>query len=225
LEDNLEEERKEDSERPEEIKEKTEELVKTLLEEEKKEELSEKEKPEEKRKFNFKKFLPLLLIILIILFLIAGLFVLYILLFKKPASKEVSQVPKKIKEKEASLEVENKTLEKPLSKGKIPLQEESPSKKYPYKLEIKNFLLSLNENTFLKCDITLYFLEYEDLNKALGRELYLRKFFLNKFKGTKEELWKREKDLSAFEKKLLEDLEKSDFKVGAIELEPILLKV
>jgi len=221
----LEEERKESSERPEEIKEKTEELVKTLLEEEKKEEVLESKKPEEKKKFNLKKFLPFFLIILIVLFLIAGLFVLYNLLFKKPTGKEVSKVSKEVEKKEAFLEVANKTLERPLSKEKVTLQEESPSKKYPYKLEIKNFLFSLNENTFIKCDITLYFLKYEDLKEALAKELYLRKFFLNRFKGTKEELWKREKDLSDFEKKLLDDLAKSNFKVEALELEPILLKV
>jgi len=208
--------------KPDEVKEKTEEILKELLEEEK--ETPSPEKP--KKTPNFKSLLLLSLALILVIALFAGVWVLYKLLKKEEVKAPKLEIPKEERALKKE-ETQNKTTD---TTKKIASQEKSlpqSSPKYPYRLELKNFLIALDEKTFLKCDIYLYFKTYEDLKGALKSELILRNFFTQKIKQTKPSLWRDEKELLGFEKNLLEELKKVDLKMepAEVEIEPVLLKV
>jgi hypothetical protein len=213
-------------ENPKETQEKTEELIKELLEDEK-DDKAEKEKVETQEKVpkSSKSLIFLFLIIIVVLLLIGGLFTTYKILTHK---KEVSESQKVSNITNLSV-TEKKTEEEP-PKKKAPPQPKTLSQSstnYPYRLELKNFLFPLNENTFLKCDIYIYFKTYEELKIAYKNDLFLRKFFTEKLKNIQPLNLQSEKNFAEYQKKLLEDLKKTNTQLNPaeIEIEPILLKV
>ncbi|MEZ0344164.1 MAG: hypothetical protein ABWJ99_05120 [Caldimicrobium sp.] len=218
-------------ESPKESKEKTEELVKELLEEEK--ETEDKEAPQrEPKKISSKTFLLIFLGLILFFLFLGGLFTLYKIFFQKSNSFKTSLEGHKgekilLSKTEQTGNFSNKAEE--LSKKKVLASKSlfKSEQKFPYRFELKNFLLPLNENTFLKCDIYLYFSSYEDLKIALKNELFLRRFFLEKLKKTPPLVWQNEKELLDYEKKILEDLKKTNNQLNPaeIEFEPLLLRV
>lgn len=212
-------------EKAKDTKEKTEELVKELLEEEK-EEKEERRIPEKDFKRSLKSKLFIFLIILTLLFLLGGFFTLYKILNQKKGLSQpsISETKGEFKDFQVAQNKSEEGFKKKISPETFKTTHTS---KYPYRLELKNFLLPLDESIFLKCDIYLYFKSYEDLKTALKKDLFLRKFFTEKLKNTKPSLWKEENQVLTLEKDLLEELKKQGENLNpeALEIEPVLLKV
>lgn len=214
-----------------ELKEKTEELVKELLEEGAKAE-EEQIPQKEPKKFASRTFVFTLLGFFLLILLLGGLFTLYKIFFQKAIPSKTSVEDQKrekilFSKTNQTGDFSNRTEDLPKKKVSISESFFKSEPKFPYRFELKNFLLPLNENTFLKCDVSLYFSSYEDLKIALKNELFLRKFFSEKLKKASPLIWQNEMELSNYEKKVLEELKKTNNQLNpaGIEFELLLLRV
>lgn len=205
-------------EAPTEVKERTEALLKDLLEEETEEE--KRESPKEKKTISF---LLILSGLIILLLLVSAFFVLYKLFQKKEISKPLSQVPSKVAE-QLPLEEKPKVIPKVLN---VTESEQVAQKSYTYRLDLKNFLIPLDEQTFLKMDVYLYFERPEDYKKAQKINLSLRHFIFEEVKKEKPLVWREEKGLKRFEEDLKVKMEKEPLKLNPakIELDGTILRV
>ncbi|MFN3921048.1 MAG: hypothetical protein ACK4K4_01435 [Caldimicrobium sp.] len=205
--------------------EKTEELIKELLEQEKE---GLDKQPIESKQFNFKKLLFLISLLFLVLIFLLGIFVLSSLF---QGNKKETNLPSKgsIEEKKVEEEKGAKVVAGASQvKREIVFNTTSLAKPFPFKLELPNFLFALDEKTFLKIDIYLYFERAEDYKKAYANRVFLREFFLNEINNKKDPIfWKDVEKIRAYEEHLLETMKKGSFSFSPdkIELEGVLLKV
>ncbi len=229
----MEEEKKKESENLEEKREETPEPSKEILTDEKEkteallQDLLEEETEEEKRKTpEKKKNIPFLLILsglLILLLLVSAFFVLYKLFQKKEISKPLPQAPSKVAEQ---LKPEEKSKITP-EEVNATKSEQVSQKSYAYRLDLKNFLIPLNEQTFLKMDVFLYFERSEDYKKAQKINLSLRQFIFEEVKKENPLVWREEKALKRVEEDLKVKIQKEPLMLNPakIELEGAILRV
>ncbi|MFN4131504.1 MAG: hypothetical protein ACK4GE_00325 [Caldimicrobium sp.] len=205
--------------------EKTEELIQELLEQEKE---GLDKQPRESKKFDFKRFLFFVSLLFLVLIFLLGIFVLSSLFQGNKKETNLSSKgaieEKKVEEEKEAKEVTDTSH----AKKEIVFNTTLKSKTFPFKLELPNFLFVLDEKTFLKLDIYLYFERAEDYKKAFANRVFLREFFLNEINNKKDlSFWKDVEKIRAYEEHLLEALKKGSFSFlpDKIELEGVLLKV
>ncbi|MEN3038902.1 MAG: hypothetical protein ABDI07_07100 [Candidatus Kryptonium sp.] len=99
-------------------------------------------------------------------------------------------------------------------------------KKPNYYLKLSDFLFPLDDRTFLKVDVFVYFDTPEDYRKAQGRELELRSFFYQELKKADKNFWRKEEQVRAYENRLRDTLNKGNFEFNStkIILEGLMLK-
>lgn len=205
--------------------EKTEELIKELLEEEK-ESLSQEIKP---KKIETKKILFYLGFFFLVLIFLGGILVLTNLFQgNKKEITELSRGSLEERKEERERVSQNATAEVQVKREFAFNPPPKTTKTYPFKLELHNFLFPLDDKTFLKVDIYLYFEKSEDYKKAREEEMLLREFFLNEINKKKDPMfWKDTEKVRAYENYLIEAIKKGTFSFtpDKIELEGILLRV
>lgn len=200
-------------------KEKTEELIKDLFEE-------EKNKKEEKKsqKFYSKRLLIIIGSLLCLFFLALGFLILNSLFKPKTKSEEL------LSKKEEPLEgknIDNSTTNETLSFQKIYSFNRVPAEKsFPFKLELKNFLLPLDENSFLKLDVIIYFENQESYRKSIQEQDYLREFFTKEINKKRDVLfWKSMEKIREYEASLKDTLNKESFSPAKLELDGLILRM
>ncbi|MCS7278845.1 MAG: hypothetical protein NZ530_02140 [Thermodesulfobacteriaceae bacterium] len=210
----------------EKTKKEIEELERDLKEESK--ELSPSSEIQKKKipPFFSQNFLILLGIGMSLILILAGIVFFYqIFIAKERPSENIAS-----KEKRENLEVKpaleeqraNQTLV--YSKEKIDFLTSQPN--YPYKLEFKNFLVSLDAKNFLKLDVIFYFDRDSDYKEAMHHEIIYRDFIF-KFLGSIEtKNWKEERYVKELEKRILHEMEKRGLKPlpKAVQLDGFLLR-
>ncbi|MFN3567909.1 MAG: hypothetical protein ACK4UR_03255, partial [Caldimicrobium sp.] len=198
-------------------------LIKELLEEKKEEQVEDREG----KKKNFKKYLIILSLLFLSVTLVSGILVIsyFLKLPKKELQKEVK--------KDTPLEKihnQSQNLEKPQEIRKDIVFSPPPKEKktYPFKLELKNFLFPLDEKTFLKLDVTLYFENHESYKGALLAQTFLRELLVQEIgKKTNTAFWRNKEEVNNFEVYLVDFFKKGypALSPNKIELEGVILRV
>lgn len=129
---------------------------------------------------------------------------------------------KKEKVKVESLQPEATSPELSQFKGftKIVITKEEQEVEYPYKIELKNFLVPIGTKEFLKLDTTLYFDKNASIEKLAENEFIFREILYNYFKTISSETWKNLGNAS-----ILEDKIKEKFKQKKVEPLPLKIKL
>ncbi len=209
-------------------REKTEELIQEILQEE----TSKQETEQKPSKINLNELPYLIGAILSFLLLLLGIFIIIFKPFHQMSKKE--EAPHRealqqnenrtiVKDTELQTKEETKTAQV-YSFSRDPTQE----KKYPYKLELKNFLFPLEENIFLKLEITLYFDKPEPYKKAFQGQSHLRENFVIEISKKRDpNFWRNLEKIKEFETYMIEILKKGSpsFEIDKIEIEGVMLKV
>jgi hypothetical protein len=193
--------------------EKAEGLVEKLIKpEEEKEEVPE-EKP---KKIKPKDVFLILGSVFIVIFIILGVWM-GLKLIKGEFKKE-----KNLK----SLSESNPEGEAIKKFSKIVISKDGKEVKYPYKLELKNFLIPLGLKEFLSLNVTLYFDNSTSAKELTDAELYFREKLYSYLKNVSPEVWKDAKEVEALEEKIKKELEKENIKPlpQKIKLEGVILK-
>ncbi len=208
------------AEAPSEVKEKTEALLKDLLEEE-----SSQAEPVVQKKGKGLLFI-LLGFFLILLLLGSAFFVLYTIFQKKGAPRTSSQSEERVVKVQEPSSAEERPRE-PVKEVNATAFKAPSEKRYTYRLDLKNFLIPLNEQTFLKMDVSLYFERAEDYKKAQINSLSLRHFIYSEVKKENLLLWRDEKRLKEVEEGLKNKMQTGPLmlKTDKVELEGTLLRV
>jgi len=110
--------------------------------------------------------------------------------------------------------------------SKIVILKDKKEADYPYKLEIKNFLIPIGFEEFLRLDITLYFDQNTSTEELTEKEFDFRKILYNYFKNTPIDVWKNTKNIYTLEEKIKERLKEKKIKPlpQKIKLEGVILK-
>lgn len=175
-------------------------LVEDLKEETQVEEsLTSKTKAHKFKKLNFIKSPWMLGVFASIVLLILGMFVLYKLLFYqgKATSKEMSlQIALKEETKEVK---QNQTLGEDRVKSNdtyLPPKAETVITKseqklanYPYKLELKNFVIPIGVKDFLNMDVVLYFDNHTTMRDIANSEVLYKEAIYQYFQGVSSVMW------------------------------------
>lgn len=205
----------------EKIKKEIEELERGLKEEDKKkdsESLSLEEKPLTTSFFS-SKLLIFLGIGLTIILIFLGLIFFYKFFLVKEQTPE-----KTVSQKDSQTLKEEKPTKTSYSKEKISFSVSET--KYPYKLELKNFLVTLDAKNFLKLDVVFYFEKDSELKTAMEKELVYRDFIFKFVQGIKATKWKEESYVKSLEKNLIQEMMKREIKPlpKVVEIDGYLLK-
>ena len=110
--------------------------------------------------------------------------------------------------------------------SKIVISKEEKKVEYPYKLELKNFLVPLGLKEFLSLNVTLYFDNSTSAKELADAELDFREKFYSYLKSVSPEVWKDAKEVEVLEEKIKKEFEKENIKPlpQRIRLEGIILK-
>jgi cell division protein FtsI/penicillin-binding protein 2 len=110
--------------------------------------------------------------------------------------------------------------------SKIVISKEEKEVEYPYKLELKNFLVPLGLKEFLSLNVTLYFDNSTSAKELADAELDFREKFYSYLKSVSPEVWKDAKEVEVLEEKIKKEFEKENIKPlpQRIRLEGIILK-
>ncbi|MFN3505283.1 MAG: hypothetical protein ACK4Y7_03630 [Caldimicrobium sp.] len=204
--------------------EETEDLIKELLDEKKKEKVEDKES----KKKSLRTYLVFVGLFILVITLFTGILVINYII--KLPIKEVAK-EEKLK-RETIFEETNKanqTLKEEMgTKKEFLLAPQTKEKSYPFKLELKNFLFPLDDKSFLKLDVYLYFENHENYKGALLAQTFLRELLVQEI-GKKNSLtfWKNLEEVSNFEVYLVDFFKKGypALSPAKIELEGIILRV
>lgn len=145
---------------------------------------------------------------------------------KGPSSEEMdSKQLAKVREEQKGDEQGVKETAKAESEKielKRPQQEAEPA----FKLKLTNFLFSLDERSFLKVDVHLFFSDKERYLEAQRRELELRAFFYGELKKVRPETLRSEAKMRELEESLGKLLRQRhpQYSPDKIELEGLILK-
>lgn len=205
--------------------EEAEELIHNLLEE-RESATTENKGP----KGDYRKFVFLGASLLLVVILIIGLILIWRLLTETPVNKiktsEKNETIEKAKSDEKSAVQENASITPVNDTRQALTGKRVEERKYNHYLKLSDFLFPLDERTFLKVDVLVYFENYEEYQKAQGREFELRRFFTHEFKRLDKNLWKKEEQIKTLEERLRDSLNKGSFGFlsAKIVLEGVLLK-
>jgi hypothetical protein len=110
--------------------------------------------------------------------------------------------------------------------SKIVISKEEKEVEYPYKLELKNFLIPLGLKEFLSLNIILYFDNNTSAKELTGAELNFREKLYSYLKNVSPDIWKDAKEVEVLEEKIKKELEKENIKPlpQKIKLEGVILK-
>jgi|YelNatPaOPRAMG01_1025707.scaffolds.fasta_scaffold23083_1 cell division protein FtsI/penicillin-binding protein 2 len=110
--------------------------------------------------------------------------------------------------------------------SKIVISKEEKEVEYPYKLELKNFLVPLGLKEFLSLNVTLYFDNSTSAKELADAELDFREKLYSYLKSVSPEVWKDAKEVEVLEEKIKKEFEKENIKPlpQRIRLEGIILK-
>jgi hypothetical protein len=110
--------------------------------------------------------------------------------------------------------------------SKIVISKEEKEVQYPYKLELKNFLIPIGLKEFLSLNVTLYFDNSTSAKELAEAELYFREKFYSYLKNVSPDIWKDTKEIEALEEKIKKEFEKENIKPlpQKIRLEGVILK-
>jgi len=180
--------------------EKAEGLVEKLIKsEEEKEEVPERKPPRFKPR-------DLVLIsgsIFVLIFILLGVWI-----GLKLIKGEVNKEEKVLSESEIKIP-ESQAFKK---FSKIVIVKEEKEREYPYKLELKNFLIPLGIKEFLSLNVTLYFDNSTSTKEIAEAELDFREKLYSYFKNIPPNTWKNEEAVKLLQEKLKESLEKDNIK-------------
>ncbi|AEH23405.1 flagellar basal body-associated protein FliL [Thermodesulfobacterium geofontis OPF15] len=110
--------------------------------------------------------------------------------------------------------------------SKIVISKEEKEVQYPYKLELKNFLIPFGLKEFLSLNVTLYFDNSTSAKELAEAELYFREKLYSYLKNVSPDIWKDAKEVEALEEKIKKEFEKENIKPlpQKIRLEGLILK-
>ena len=110
--------------------------------------------------------------------------------------------------------------------SKIVIAKEEKEVEYPYKLELKNFLIPLGLKEFLSLEVTLYFDNSTSAKEVTDAELNFREKLYSYLKNVSSDVWKDAKEVEVLEEKIKKELEKENIKPlpQKIRLEGVILK-
>lgn len=110
--------------------------------------------------------------------------------------------------------------------SKIVILREEKEAEYPYKLELKNFLIPLGLKEFLNLNVTLYFDNSTSTKELTEAELDFREKLYSYLKNISSDIWKNEKEVELLGEKIKKELEKENVKPlpQKIKLEGVILK-
>jgi len=196
--------------------EKAEGLVEKLIKPEEEEKVSEEKIP---KKFRTKNLFFIFGSIFTIVFIIIGIWI-GLKLIKGDFNKKENAKPLS----KSKVLIPESTVFKKLSK--IVILKNKEESDYPYKLEIKNFLISVGFEEFLRLNITLYFDQNTSNKELTEKEFDFRKILYNYFKNIPIDVWKNTKNIYTLEEKIKERLKEKKIKPlpQKIKLEGVILK-
>jgi len=196
--------------------EKAEGLVEKLIKSEEKEEVSEEKIS---KKFRTKDLFFIFGSIFTIVFIIIGIWISLKLIKGDFSKKENTNSLSK-----PEVLIPESTGFKKLSK--IVILKDEKEVDYPYELKIKNFLIPVGFEEFLRLDITLYFDQNTSTKELTEKEFDFRKILYNYFKNIPIDVWKNTKSVYTLEKKIKERLKEKKIKPlpQKIKLEGVILK-
>lgn len=210
----------------EKIKREIEELERDFKEESK--EIPSSSEIQKKKTLTFlsQNFLVLLGIGISLILILTGMFFFYQIFIakKRPLEKIVSKERKENLEVKSALEDQRLNQTLVYFKEKIDLSTSQPN--YPYKLEFKNFLVSLDAKNFLKLDVIFYFDRDSDYKEAMHQEIIYRDFIFKFLESIETKNWKEERYVRELEKRILHEMEKRRLKPlpKAVQLDGFLLR-
>uniref|UniRef100_A0A7V4JR62 Flagellar protein FliL n=1 Tax=Thermodesulfobacterium geofontis TaxID=1295609 RepID=A0A7V4JR62_9BACT len=110
--------------------------------------------------------------------------------------------------------------------SKIVISKEEKEVEYPYKLELKNFLIPLGLKEFLSLNVTLYFDNSTSVKELADAEINFREKLYSYLKNVSPDIWKDTKEVEVLEEKIKKELEKENIKPlpQRIILEGVILK-
>jgi hypothetical protein len=110
--------------------------------------------------------------------------------------------------------------------SKIVISKEEKEVQYPYKLELKNFLIPFGLKEFLSLNVILYFDNSTSAKELAEAELYFREKLYSYLKNVSPDIWKDAKEVEALEEKIKKEFEKENIKPlpQKIRLEGLILK-
>ena len=195
--------------------EKAEGLVEKLIKSEEEEKVFEEKIP---KKFRTKDLFFIFGSIFTIVFIIIGIWISLKLIKGDFSKKNINFLSK------PEVLIPESTVFKKLSKIVILKDEEEAD--YPYKLKIKNFLIPIGFEEFLRLNITLYFDQNTSTEELEEKEFDFRKILYNYFKNTPIDVWKNTKNIYILEEKIKERLKEKKIKPlpQKIKLEGVILK-
>jgi len=195
--------------------EKAEGLVEKLIKSEEEEKVFEEKIP---KKFRTKDLFFIFGSIFTIVFIIIGIWISLKLIKGDFSKKNINSLSK------PEVLIPESTVFKKLSKIVILKDEEEAD--YPYKLKIKNFLIPIGFEEFLRLNITLYFDQNTSTEELTEKEFDFRKILYNYFKNTPIDVWKNTKNIYTLEEKIKERLKEKKIKPlpQKIKLEGVILK-
>ena len=176
--------------------ERAEGLVEKLIKSEEEEEVSEEKIP---KKFRKKDLFFIFGSIFTVIFIIIGIWI-GLKLIKGNFSKKgnINSLS------EPEVLISESTAFKKFSK--IIILKDEKEIDYPYKLEIKNFLIPIDFKEFLKLNITLYFDQNASTKELEEKEFDFRETLYSYFRNIPINVWKNTKNISILKEKIKERL-------------------
>ncbi len=201
------EEKEKSQEEPDVTPEKAEALVEKLI---KPEEEEEKEEPREKKlpKFTSKELIFISGSIFIFILILLGVWIGFKLIKGDVGKEKVDKEVKTLSESEVV--IPESTAFKKFSK--IVIVSEEKQEEYPYKLELKNFLIPLGTKEFLSLDVVLYFDNNTSTKELSENELGFREKLYGYFKNIPLDVWRNTEKVKQLEDKIKENLKKDNMK-------------
>lgn len=194
-------------EKPDVTPEKAEALVEKLV---KPEEEEEKEEPKEKRlpKFTPKELIFISGSIFIFILILLGVWIGFKLIKGDVGKEKIDKEVKTLSESEVV--IPEGTAFKKFSK--IVIVSEEKKEEFPYKLELKNFLIPLGVKEFLSLDVVLYFDNNTSTKELSENELGFREKLYSYFKNIPLDVWQNTEKVKQLEDKIKENLKKDNIK-------------
>lgn len=138
--------------------------------------------------------------------------------------KEIAGPPER---QEAIKEAGNETKEiAKAESGRVEISRSLPGHEAQFRLKLANFLIPLDERSFVKVDVYLLFSEKDRYLKAQEREFELRAFFYSEFKRVKAEAFRNEAKMKELEESLTKLLRQRhpQYSPDRIEFEGLILR-
>lgn len=198
--------------------EKAEGLVEKLIKPEEEEGKVPKETP---KKLKPKDLILLIGSLLVVIFIVFGIWIGLKLIKGETVKEKVGKV-KTLSESNISIP-EGEVIKR---FSKIIISREEKEIEYPYKLELKNFLIPLGLKEFLSLNVILYFDNSTSAKELTEAELDFREKLYGYLKGISPDTWKNEKEVELLEERIKRELERENIKPcpQKIKLEGLILK-